>query len=310
MKSPATLPGVRAFTLDLKKQEVMTKYLDKDGVATMWGKCKDRFATRYTVIDLTGRSITFLPSSEVNFVDAVHGATTALYMIEVPGPSTPGKPTKKKYHFALKSRLAGAAGGKTNVADLLGSKAEFVEALNSSIIGDLGNYEAVENLLDELFPGDDMNMPQGVVYKVSTNGLVYYYALGLRYATLDEAVEAIGGQALPHEEPEIVREELDFASLDDIIQMEGVSGLKSVSVTKLFDLGEDQMLCLVETHATNPIMEYSLITDNNGLEMGIFGLPVQRTGSDGLQEYVRPLVVALPKAAPAMDLFLVTSKGS
>lgn len=289
----------------------MTKYLDKDGVATMWGKCKDRFATRYTVIDLTGRSITFLMSSEVNHVGAVYGATTALYLIVVPGPSTPGKPTKNKYHFALKSLMAGAAGGKTNVAALSGSKAEFVEELNSSIIGDLGqNNEAVENLLDELFPGDEMDMPQGVVYKVSTNGLVYYYALGFQYATLDEAVEAIGGQALPHEEPEIVREELDFASLDDIIQMEGVSGLKSVSVTKLFDLGEDQMLCLVETHATNPIMEYSLITDNNGLEMGIFGLPVQRTGSDGLQEYVRPLVVALPKAAPAMDHFLVTSKGS
>ena len=290
----------------------MTKYLDKDGVAMMWGKCKDRFATRYTVIDLTGRSIIFSMSSEVNYVDAVHGATTALYLIKVPGPLTPGKPTKNKYHFALKSLLAGAVGGAINIAALQGSKAEFVEALNSSIIsGGLGqNNEAVENLLDELFPGDEMDMPQGVVYKVSTNGLVYYYALGFQYATLDEAVEAIGGQALPHEEPEIVREELDFASLDDIIQMEGVSGLKSVSVTKLFDLGEDQMLCLVETHATNPIMEYSLITDNNGLEMGIFGLPVQRTGSDGLQEYVRPLVVALPKAAPAMDFFLVTSKGS
>ncbi len=289
----------------------MTKYLDKDGVATMWGKCKDRFATRYTVIDLTGRSIRFSMSSEVNHVSAVHGATTELYLIVVPGPSTPGKPTKNKYYFALKSLLAGAVGGEINVAALQGSKAEFVEALNSSIIGGSGqNNEAVENLLDELFPGDEMDMPQGVVYKVSTDGLVYYYALGFQYVTLDEAVEAIGGQALPHEEPEIVREELDFASLDDIIQMEGVSGLKSVSVTKLFDLGEDQMLCLVETHATNPIMEYSLITDNNGLEIGIFGLPVQRTGSDGLQEYVRPLVVALPKAAPAMDLFLVTSKGS
>lgn len=286
------------------------KFLDKAGVGTLWGKCKDRFATRYTVIDLTGRIITLLPSSEVNFVDAVHGVTTALYMIDTPGPSMPGKPSKHKYVFALKSQLTGAAGGAINVAELSGSKAEFVEELNSSITGDLGNYEAVENLLDELFPGDEMDMPHGVVYKVSTNGLVYYYALGFQYATLDEAVEAIGGQALPHEEPEIVREELDFASLDDIIQMEGVSGLKSVSVTKLFDLGEDQMLCLVETHATNPIMEYSLITDNNGLEMGIFGLPVQRIGSDGLQEYVRPLVVALPKAAPAMDYFHVTSKGS
>lgn len=288
----------------------MTKYLDKDGVATMWGKCKDRFATRYTVIDLTGRSITFRMSSEVNFADAVYGASTALYLIDTPGPSTPGKPSKHKYVFALMSKLMGAVGANTNVVALSGSKAEFVEALNSSIIGDIGSYEAVENLLDELFPGDEMDMPQGVVYKVSANGLVFYYALGYQYATLDEAVEAIGGQALPHEEPEIVREELDFASLDDIIQMEGVSGLKSVSVTKLFDLGEDQMLCLVETHATNPIMEYSLITDNNGLEIGIFGLPVQRTGSDGLQEYVRPLVVALPKAAPAMDNFLVTSKGS